>query len=129
MFIYLVAQVYLFGCGMWDLVPWPGIEPGSPALGAQSLSHWTTREVPGLLSFFFRLRRFSASVTSQCDLETLMNMNHSSSVCHLPQIVFDGVLFYSSTDNMDWVSMIDMSYLGFRLPKIGGERAGAMDHH
>ena len=30
----------------WDLVPWPGIEPGPPALGAQSLSHWTTREVP-----------------------------------------------------------------------------------
>ena len=24
---------------MWDLVPWPGIEPGPPALGAQSLSH------------------------------------------------------------------------------------------
>ena len=32
---------------MWDLVPWPGIEPGSPAKGAQSLSHWTSREVPG----------------------------------------------------------------------------------
>ena len=30
---------------MWDLVPWPGIEPGSPALGDQSLSHWTSREV------------------------------------------------------------------------------------
>ena len=26
--------------------PWPGIEPGPPALGAGSLSHWTTREVP-----------------------------------------------------------------------------------
>ena len=31
-----------------DLVPWPGIEPGPPALGAQSLTHWTTREVPEL---------------------------------------------------------------------------------
>ena len=31
---------------MWDPVPWPGIEPGPPALVAQSLSHWTTREVP-----------------------------------------------------------------------------------
>ena len=30
---------------MWDLVPWPGIKPGPPALGPQSLSHWTTREV------------------------------------------------------------------------------------
>ena len=33
-------------CSMWDLVPWVGIEPGPPALGAQRLSHWTTREVP-----------------------------------------------------------------------------------
>ena len=30
---------------MWDLVPWPGIEPWPPALGAQSLIHCTTREV------------------------------------------------------------------------------------
>ena len=29
-----------------DLVPQPGIEPGPPALGAQNLTHWTTREVP-----------------------------------------------------------------------------------
>ena len=27
---------------MWDLVP----QPDAPALGSQSLSHWTTREVP-----------------------------------------------------------------------------------
>ena len=32
--------------GTWDLVvPQPGIEPGPPALGAQRLNHWTTREV------------------------------------------------------------------------------------
>ena len=41
-----------FSCGMQDLVPWPGIKPGPPALGAQSLNFWTTREVPcpGILS-------------------------------------------------------------------------------
>ena len=33
-------------CGMWDLVPWPGIKPGPPALGAWSLSHWSTRKIP-----------------------------------------------------------------------------------
>ena len=33
-------------CGMWDLDPWPAMEPRPPALGAWSLSHWTTREVP-----------------------------------------------------------------------------------
>ena len=42
-FIYLAAPG--LSCGMWDLVPWPGIKPGSPALGAWSLNHWTTREV------------------------------------------------------------------------------------
>ena len=35
-------------CNMWALVPWLGIEPRPPALGAQSLSHWTTREIPSL---------------------------------------------------------------------------------
>ena len=56
--------MYLFGCArswhagssteacelldpsMWDLVSCPRIEPGPPALGVQSLSHWATREVP-----------------------------------------------------------------------------------
>ena len=33
-------------CGIWDLIPWSGIEPGPLSLGAWSLSHWTTREVP-----------------------------------------------------------------------------------
>ena len=37
---------------MWDLAPWPGIEPGPHALRAQSLSHWTTGEVPWLPSFY-----------------------------------------------------------------------------
>ena len=33
-------------CTMQYLVPCPGIKPGPPALRAQILSHWTTREVP-----------------------------------------------------------------------------------
>ena len=28
------------------LVPWPGIEHMTPAVEAQSLNHWTTKEVP-----------------------------------------------------------------------------------
>ena len=36
---------------MRDLVPWLGIEPGPPALGAWSLNHWTTKEVPKSLNF------------------------------------------------------------------------------
>ena len=36
----------ILGCSMRNLIPWPGIEPGPPAFGTRSLSHWTTREVP-----------------------------------------------------------------------------------
>ena len=35
--------------GLWELVHWLGIKPGPPALGAWTLSHWTTRKVPCLL--------------------------------------------------------------------------------
>ena len=34
----------VFGCSMWDLVPWPRIEPRPLALSR--VSPWTTREVP-----------------------------------------------------------------------------------
>ena len=40
------GDMWTLSWGLWDLVPWPGMEPRPPALGAQSLSHWTTREVP-----------------------------------------------------------------------------------
>ena len=35
---------------LWDLIPWPEIEPRPPALGVWSLSHRTTREIPYLYS-------------------------------------------------------------------------------
>ena len=38
---------------MWHLVPQPEIEAGPPELGAWSLTHWTTREVPRI--FFLML--------------------------------------------------------------------------
>ena len=37
-------------CGI--LIPQPGIDPGSPALGAWSLNHWTAREVSGHSIFY-----------------------------------------------------------------------------
>ena len=36
-------------CRIQDLVPWLGIEPTPPALAAQSLNHWITREVPWMV--------------------------------------------------------------------------------
>ena len=63
---FLVAACELLdGAGMWDLVPQPGIEPRPPALGAQSLTHWATSEVPSLIFIFiqplytFRLEHFT----------------------------------------------------------------------
>ena len=50
-----VVACWIFGCGLgtlpcgvWDLVPWSGIQPRPPASGEQRLSHWTSREVPRL---------------------------------------------------------------------------------
>ena len=44
----LVVTLGIFSCSTWDLVPWPGIKPRSPASEAQSPSHWITREGPQL---------------------------------------------------------------------------------
>ena len=43
-FFYLTAPS--LSCSTQDLLPWPGLKPWSPALGAWSLNHWTTRKVP-----------------------------------------------------------------------------------
>ena len=40
-----VACELLVAAGMWDLVLWSGVEHRPPALGAWSLTHWTTRKV------------------------------------------------------------------------------------
>ena len=44
-------------CSVWDLVPWPGIEPGPPALDAWSVSHWIAREVPDLIIISFSVKK------------------------------------------------------------------------
>ena len=44
--ICIYLAVLSLSCSMWDLVPWPGMEPGPLALGMQDLGHWTTREAP-----------------------------------------------------------------------------------
>ena len=68
--IYLFWWIIDLPWGMWtvswgmrNLVPWPGITPGPPALGTWSLSHWTTRKSPLWGAWFIsRLRqRFGES--------------------------------------------------------------------
>jgi len=49
--LFLNKNKSFFGCTACGiLVPWPGIELTSSVLEAQSLNHWTAREVPGFLS-------------------------------------------------------------------------------
>ena len=51
-FFLIFLTVPGLSCGMWDLVPKPGTELRSPALGVGSLSHWTTsRELPDRIKF------------------------------------------------------------------------------
>ena len=67
---------------MWDLVPRPGIEPGHPALGAQSLSHWTTREVP--VSSVQSLSRVVTPWTAAC--QASLSITNSQSLLKLMSI-------------------------------------------
>ena len=51
LFIYLAVpglscDMHTLSCSILELVPQPGIEPKPPALGMQSLSYGTKREVP-----------------------------------------------------------------------------------
>ena len=45
-FLFVCVATLGLSYSIWDLVPRSGIESRPPALGAQSLSHWTTRGVP-----------------------------------------------------------------------------------
>ena len=68
-------------CGMWNLVPWSGIEPRPPALGAWRLSHWTTMEVPKLGALI------SPSVLIlSVSLLVALRKGDSETLSHLPKV-------------------------------------------
>ena len=52
-------------CGI--LVPQPGVEPTCPAEGAQSLHHWTSREIPKTVIFFFVVYKTEANHLANMD--------------------------------------------------------------
>ena len=73
-------------CGMWDLVPWPGIEPGPPASVVWCLSHWTTKEIPELLEYVHlclssHLETFLANILCHCPCLFLLGSNYTVCVC------------------------------------------------
>ena len=67
---------HLTACGI--LVPWPGIKPRPPALGAWSLNHWslnhwTAREVPEAISWpqAYRIRNSAGGPGDSDDCSAL----------------------------------------------------------
>ena len=89
LFIYL--SVLGLSCGMRALlVAACGIEPGPPALGAWSLNHWTTREVP------------YSSLRSQLKCHFLAEVfPDSQSFC--PPLFWNSVPFLQSTSFINYV--------------------------
>ena len=79
--IFIVA-CGIFRWGMWDLVPWPGIKPRSPALGAWSLCHCTTREVPweNILKLISLFLLFHREESGSC-IGSLIRTEHVKTVC------------------------------------------------
>ena len=55
----VVALELLVVACMWDRGPWPETEPGHPALGAHSLMHCTTRQVPHIILNVANLKALS----------------------------------------------------------------------
>ena len=73
--VFVVAhRIFRLHHSMWDLVPWPGIEPRLPALGAWSLSHRNTREAP---NYFLLCGQYCPEVTQ---VPVLMNKQAQSLV-------------------------------------------------
>ena len=58
----VACRIFDLCCGMWDLVLWPGIKPGPPALGAQSLSHWNGKPQPDPFNLVSHMVPFLCSV-------------------------------------------------------------------
>ena len=57
-------KLLVTACGIY-LVPWPGIEPGSTALGVRSISPWTIRDVPKQSNFNEWAKRWKRHFTKE----------------------------------------------------------------
>ena len=68
---------------MGDLVPQPGIEPGPFALGAHSLSHCTTREVPEFILHQVRSYSFFSNSSTQQIMKFKVNEAKSRKMARL----------------------------------------------
>ena len=71
---------WTLSCGIWDLVPWPGIKSGPPALGP---SHWITMEEP---------QKFLYQATTRFVIEKLLNVSGGFFFFSYPHLGFSGPL-------------------------------------
>ena len=83
LFLYLAVlglscSVQTLSWDVWELVPWPGIKSRPPALGTQSLSHWTTRE--SLNFFIFNLTNREVNLNC-CNIFSFKKLKSISVVC------------------------------------------------
>ena len=91
----LVAACEL-SCGMWGLVSWSGIKPGAPALGACSLSHWSTREVLVLFSTLLKV-----GLQCRVDLKCCVSFKRLSCTCaHTNTRLFHVLFSYRLSQNV-----------------------------
>ena len=86
---------------MWDLVLWPEIEPRPPALGAQSLNCWTTREVPGGQSY-----------------NHLINWSYPTQTCVCLQNISWPILYRSSHPQLHCLKSLPPRHLPLSSSKI-----------
>ena len=86
-------------CGMQDIVPWPGMEPRSPALRAQSLSHWILRKVPRICFIQRPLKHFLINHFwfLSYDLCVFISLNNLNKLCEL----FSDCLVISSSKHLN----------------------------
>lgn len=76
----------IFSCSVWDLVPWPGAEPRTLALGTWSFSDWTTRKSQEFYSFwhgfwYFQLPQLGPPLPPTTHRGTLDTEGHLHMIC------------------------------------------------
>ena len=67
---------FLVAACMRDLVPRPGVEPGPSALGAWSLTHWTTKQVPRMVRLLKLTIQNAGKDAEQQDCALLVGMQN-----------------------------------------------------
>ena len=91
---YIGSSIFLVVCGSisygkWNLVPWSGIKPRSPALGTWSHHvHWATREVPKTFIW-------EADFIEKGRLKIFLFITHLKSCCTITTLI---VLWLTSVE-------------------------------